>query len=550
MFRLFKFLMLTLASAGFLWLGVNIPAHFRSVSPLVLEAAGEGSRQVGDLAQRHWDAGRLGPARLLWDSLPGLEPSPQTAREIENQLERNPALLYTGGPAPFWERFIDGAPRLRPETPRVAETLLAPENRQHLLGFLEMSASLAVRNYLQTRELTGWQLFLPVFSSAGQPLDASILTTAMLEQSQALNHNISEELFHITRRALDDDPHALKQLEAVYAAVLTLARRSDWNQLTAWISLAADKEDLLRIGMWVQNDEQQFALLFAALNLADDPKAILNYLDRHGEDGLAGIRTALPLGVGAMQTLQRFEQPLYQRPEFLAALPSWVFAGESTFKGFAEATPYLALFIRGLALALAGFCFLAMFTVRGACHPVHDLRKRRLVRLDHAIGGVLAALLLGILLEPNLLRFEPNREGSLELNIASVSPFTNDDETSTTQDSTMDQVTILILIFFFVVQLMVFVFALLKMQEIRKQSLPNEIKLRLLENEENLFDLGLYVGLFGTVSALILVVLNIVEASLMAAYASTLFGIIFVAILKVVFLRPLRERLILETELL
>lgn len=114
----------------------------------------------------------------------------------------------------------------------------------------------------------------------------------------------------------------------------------------------------------------------------------------------------------------------------------------------------------------------------------------------------------------------------------------------------MDQVTILILIFFFVVQLMVFVFALLKMQEIRKQTLPTELKLRLLENEENLFDLGLYVGLFGTVSALILVVLNVVEASLMAAYASTLFGIIFVAILKVVFLRPLRERLILETELL
>ena len=46
-------------------------------------------------------------------------------------------------------------------------------------------------------------------------------------------------------------------------------------------------------------------------------------------------------------------------------------------------------------------------------------------------------------------------------------------------------------------------------------------------------------------ASLTLVVLNIVDASLMAAYASTLFGIIFVAILKIGFLRPFRRRLIL-----
>ena len=62
--------------------------------------------------------------------------------------------------------------------------------------------------------------------------------------------------------------------------------------------------------------------------------------------------------------------------------------------------------------------------------------------------------------------------------------------------------------------------------------------MRLLENEDQLFDFGLYVGLGGTVLSLILVAVGIVEASLMAAYASTLFGIIFVALLKVLHLRP------------
>jgi hypothetical protein len=45
---------------------------------------------------------------------------------------------------------------------------------------------------------------------------------------------------------------------------------------------------------------------------------------------------------------------------------------------------------------------------------------------------------------------------------------------------------------------------------------------------------------------LILVAIGIVEASLMAAYASTLFGILFVAMLKVMHLRPYRRKLILE----
>jgi hypothetical protein len=44
------------------------------------------------------------------------------------------------------------------------------------------------------------------------------------------------------------------------------------------------------------------------------------------------------------------------------------------------------------------------------------------------------------------------------------------------------------------------------------------------------------------------VTLGVVEASLMAAYASTLFGILTTAIIKVFHLRPLRRNLILERE--
>jgi hypothetical protein len=52
----------------------------------------------------------------------------------------------------------------------------------------------------------------------------------------------------------------------------------------------------------------------------------------------------------------------------------------------------------------------------------------------------------------------------------------------------------------------------------------------------------------GTIISLILVSLNIITFSLMAAYSSTSFGIIFVSFFKIFHLRTLRRRLLLESE--
>ena len=82
----------------------------------------------------------------------------------------------------------------------------------------------------------------------------------------------------------------------------------------------------------------------------------------------------------------------------------------------------------------------------------------------------------------------------------------------------------------------------------RRQNVPPRIKLRLLENEEHLFDAGLYLGFCGTIISLILVSLGLIAPSLMAAYGSTSFGIIFVSIFKIFHLRPARRKLLLEAE--
>jgi hypothetical protein len=113
----------------------------------------------------------------------------------------------------------------------------------------------------------------------------------------------------------------------------------------------------------------------------------------------------------------------------------------------------------------------------------------------------------------------------------------------------MNQLSILSLLLFFVLQALVYTACLIKLAEIRRQNAEPRLKLRLLENEEHLFDAGLYLGFVGTIISLILMSVGVVKPSLMAGYSSTSFGIIFVSVLKIFHVRPLRRKLILESEM-
>jgi hypothetical protein len=114
--------------------------------------------------------------------------------------------------------------------------------------------------------------------------------------------------------------------------------------------------------------------------------------------------------------------------------------------------------------------------------------------------------------------------------------------------SVMNYLSLLTLLLFFVLQGLIYTACLFKLSEIRRQKTGPRMKLKLLENEDHLFDAGLYLGFVGTIISLILVSLGVIKPSLMAAYSSTSFGIIFVSVFKIFNLRPVRRRLILEAE--
>ena len=112
----------------------------------------------------------------------------------------------------------------------------------------------------------------------------------------------------------------------------------------------------------------------------------------------------------------------------------------------------------------------------------------------------------------------------------------------------MDTSTLISIGFFAALQVAMYFTCLLKIREVARSDLPPLTKLRLMENEENLFDGGLYVGIGGTATALVLQVLGIIEPNLLAAYSSNLFGITCVALVKIRHVRPYKRTLILESQ--
>ena len=273
----------------------------------------------------------------------------------------------------------------------------------------------------------------------------------------------------------------------------------------------------------------------------------------YSKDGFRDLRASLRYGAGGLKELLRRKLPVCQ-----GGGGAWLSQYEPLSALRRAALEYCWL-MPAFAVAVKWACYLAGgFFLAAAFHrsrrPATALEQPLVVPGVPAAReflfalGFLAALLL--VTEPLLAQPSQRVEFPFRLRLPTSGGMISAG-TTLTNASLMNQVnqpSLLTLLLFFVLQALIYTTCLVKLAEIRRQKVPPRMKLRLLENEEHLFDAGLYLGFVGTIISLILVTLGVIQPSLMAAYSSTSFGIIFVSILKIFHVRPLRRSLILESE--
>jgi hypothetical protein len=411
-----------------------------------------------------------------------------------------------------------------------------------------------VQELLRCRQLTNTTIFAPSDSASGQAFDAAISTAGLLAEEDRLTIRLRDALSSFAGEANRGGGSA--PIEQALMDLLSLGQRMNWGQLAGFVGRIDDAETLRLLAHLVREHEAQLPALFSAVELSGKPGAVAQYLMSFDQSGAQDLAASLAFGTGGIDLLLLRNQRLHE-PGLIEHLGS-----QGPLAAFTTLAAICSLRSPWITLMFKWFLYLwSGFLLAAAAHfarPVPSVLEEPLqVRGFHVALEVLFALgfLLVVLMlsEPFLAQQSQKMEFPFRLRLPGVGAAVpvgtlNAHATLMNQLNQTSPGVWLTMLLFFVLQALIYTACLVKLAEIKRQRVPSRVKLRLLENEEHLFDAGLYLGFAGTIVSLILVSLHIFQLSLMAAYSSTSFGIIFVSVFKIFHLRPARRAMLLQAE--
>jgi len=530
--------------------GLLVPMHLRAVDAGVLEQAGRSGPMLLDEGRTLAGEQKLGTAQMLMQAarlaeFPGWDRLGDT---ITNLTQQNPSALAWGDDARVRNLFAGNAQPPAGSSQPFTDFIIRQENRDAALAQLRESPVPAVQELLRSRSLNNTALFPPSSSASGQAFDAAICISGLLLDNNHLTAGLRRDIDNLGAQA--NRGGNTKPLEEALMDFMSLGERLNWDQLVAFVAQIPDTGTLHQLAGQARNAGIQLPILFAAVELSGKPEAVAGYLARFSQTGLKDLGDGLHYGAGGVGELAQREQRFY-RPDWERRATAYESIGGffNRAAGYGWQQPQLVLAAKWLAYLLSGFLLAA--AMHFARPPVTPLERPLQVRGFHLIREFLFSLgflLVVLLLSEPFLAQESQKGGFsfrlMPLTTSGVVPA----GIAGIQQTIMNPIIILTLLLFFVLQALLYVACLVKLAEIRRQQILPRMKLRLLENEDHLFDAGLYLGFVGTIISLIIASMGLVHFSLMAAYSSTSFGIIFVVIFKIFHLRPARRKLLLEAE--
>ena len=534
--------------------GLLVPMHLRAVDVGVLKRAGANGPSL--LAQGQSLAGeqKLGAAQMLVQAAraTGLPAWDRLDDAITNLARQNPAALVWGDDGRVAKLFGDDAALTAPDS-TFTDFIIRHENREAALTHLKDSSVQSVQELLRTRSLNNTALFPASSSAAGQSFDAAVCICGLLLDGNRVPAGLSRDVLNLAARA--NQGSGSEPLEQTLMDFLSLGERFNWDQLTAFVADVPDAGTLHRLADNARAADAKLPVLFAAVTLSRQPADVADYLAKFKDTGLSDLGASLRYGGGGVAELAKRRQQFYD-PNFERRVTAFGPFGAIHYYGAGVAlhNPWLALVGKWFLYLLAGF--FAAAALHFAQPAVSALERPLQVRGIHLAREFLFSLafLLVVLLWSEPFLAQDSQKGSFSLRllpsmVGGTVPADLSSLKQTVMNPTIWNPTIVLtLLVFFVLQALLYISCLVKLAEIRRQNVPPRIKLKLLENEDHLFDAGLYLGFVGTIVSLIVASMGLVKFSLMAAYSSTSFGIVIVVIFKIFHLRPTRRKLLLEAE--
>ncbi|MDR4506100.1 MAG: hypothetical protein MRK01_15100 [Candidatus Scalindua sp.] len=388
------------------------------------------------------------------------------------------------------------------------------------------------------QQLCSWQegrkaqLLYPLSDLRGSPTKILFLLFSILLEtgdiSLELKNNLEKEMIQAPEKEWGS-------FEKSALSLLYLSRRLSLEDLGMFVRLSDQSASLGTFAAFLQKMPDQSAdLLRIAQQLNPETVAgFFNYLARWETTGINTLLQAHKLSPEAFTFLLEHQRGIgADWPRFL----SNEYYPIAWFNTIHAADPNYAFGLKSLFTFVSIFLFL--FSV-----SILTVRLQVSYCLLFVSNAVLCTLILslgferGPLIEPDLpvLRLSNAVSDNLFNSASSIKGATG-----------MNFISLAFTIFFFFIQMFFYFLGRNTIDKIKKMAADASTKIKLLDNEDHLFDFGLYVGLSGTVLSLIVITMGWSDIGLMSAYTSTLFGIIEVALLKLISLRPYKKMLILE----
>lgn len=529
-------LALGLAALLLAWL---LPVNVKSLNPALLREAGRDTPTVARFGRELLDLDKPGPADLVLATARKLrDPGADAlARQRDAYAANHPEMMPWGGWDVALEPLLAGRNAAAPaESQPVLNFMVTQQARENLRQYLAVSRLPGVQILLKTAGLTSTQRFVPASRPGGQPLDAVILLSAYLWQTERLSSGVQREVRALAEAAVASGH--MGELEDFYLDMLTLGKRLNWVQLSELLRTTGSLATVGQFAHLARVAPEHLPVLYTAALFTKSADGVAKYLITYGQPGVQHLQQALAFGEGAVRQLVQRQVPVTA-------------GGAAEFElgaGFALRHPELALLVKYGAFLGGMFLLLRSLDLR-LFLPVEQALRGGFPRMGSGLVAAILTFIFFVFSEPFLLKAAPLSDYRMKVSIPVISATAAPAAaTASTTTPTMDISTILSITAFAALQLGMYVICLLKISEISRQPVPSATKLRLMENEENLFDGGLYIGIAGTATALVLQVLGLIEANLLAAYSSNLFGIVCVALVKIRHVRPYKRQLILEMQ--
>jgi hypothetical protein len=430
--------------------------------------------------------------------------------------------------------------------------------------------------------------------------------TAMSIEKDYYSADTAFEIGRLSQKALEGDHSSKERIRSFYWSAHQLARKMNLIQmaeltqscpnlqgvfdLAALIrmlnrplssSIGKIKETNRQIGFLPMNEREEsrnqllemveekkviqsqfdhnLRIIYSATLLTGNPSGILRFISNYpvyskdGDDdavehALDDLKLAMSYGKGALDHLLERNKPIHQDGIMVDLVkPLFPVLGGGLLTTLSHTNFDISISLK-ISLLILSFFTLLLFISKTLPKPEFQRSNSHFaLRLSRRFSASTLFALLSILaLEPSLLQ-TPRGQVSVagfDFALANLLAYANEESMA---DQNLTIVTAIVAGVFLLVQVVIFMICISRVSQIKNEELKAGLKLGLLDNEENLFDLGLYVGLGGTVLSLILLlVLDVKQDALIGAYTSTLFGILFVAALKIVIVRPYRNHLLVK----